>query len=271
MSHTVADSQLAILGGPLAVPDSKHHDEMFRWPIVTDEDEQAVLEVLRARSMSDTDITTQFEAEYARYNGSRYALSYPNETLALQVAMWSSCRHGSDPGDCPKAQSCRDRRCVTCTRRPLQRPHGRLVWKCVSDVDDDAQKLCHWRRRNASHRRPGNPPAGHRVRPLSGHDQLTLSEVKPFRGVPLGAIKGRLNQTCAAMGRVQLKYYQERIAEIQKAMKYFWDLLEDVPGLRAHRPVSGSGSTMGGWYNPLALYVPEELGGLAVEKFIDAV
>jgi dTDP-4-amino-4,6-dideoxygalactose transaminase len=94
MSHTVADSQLAILGGPLAVPDSNGHDEMFRWPIVTDEDEQAVLEVLRARTMSDTDITTQFEAEYARYNGSRYALSYPNGTLALQVAMWPRGQQG---------------------------------------------------------------------------------------------------------------------------------------------------------------------------------
>jgi len=103
------------------------------------------------------------------------------------------------------------------------------------------------------------------------HDQLTLNEVKPFAGVPLGVIKGRLNQTCAAMGRVQLKYYPQRIVEIQRAMNYLWDLLEDVPGLRAHRPTPGSGSTMGGWYNPLAIYVPEELGGLAVDKFMDAV
>ena len=87
MSHTVADEQLAILGGPLAVPDSDQHDGLFRWPIVTDEDEQAVLDVLRGRTMSDIDVATQFEAEYARYNGARYALSYPNGTLALQVAM----------------------------------------------------------------------------------------------------------------------------------------------------------------------------------------
>ena len=71
MSHTVVDEQLAIIGGPLAVPNSDQHDEMFRWQILTDEDEQAVLGVLRARTMSDIDITTQFEVEYARYNGAR--------------------------------------------------------------------------------------------------------------------------------------------------------------------------------------------------------
>ena len=37
------------------------------------------------------------------------------------------------------------------------------------------------------------------------------------------------------MGRVQLKHYPARIAEIQKAMNYFWDQLEGVPGLRPHR------------------------------------
>jgi dTDP-4-amino-4,6-dideoxygalactose transaminase len=42
------------------------------------------------------------------------------------------------------------------------------------------------------------------------HDQLTLSEVKPFKGVPLGAIKGRLNQTCAPMGRVPVAPFTVR-------------------------------------------------------------
>jgi hypothetical protein len=28
---------------------------------------------------------------------------------------------------------------------------------------------------------------------------------------------------------------------------------------------------MGGWYNPVGHYVPEELGGLAIERFIEAV
>ena len=47
---TTATDELAILGGPRAVP--SYSDDLFRWPIVTEEDEQAVLEVLRAGSMS---------------------------------------------------------------------------------------------------------------------------------------------------------------------------------------------------------------------------
>jgi dTDP-4-amino-4,6-dideoxygalactose transaminase len=72
------------------------------------------------------------------------------------------------------------------------------------------------------------------------------------------------------MGRVQLKYYPERIAEIQKAMNYFWDLLEGVPGLRAHR-VAEPESTMGGWYCPAGVYKQDELNGLPLEKFVKAV
>ena len=34
---------------------------------------------------------------------------------------------------------------------------------------------------------------------------ISLEELTPFRGVPLGGYKHRLNQTCAAMGRVQLR------------------------------------------------------------------
>ena len=40
-------------------------------------------------------------------------------------------------------------------------------------------------------------------------------------------------------------------------MNYFWDLLEGVPGLRAHRPPADSDSTMGGWYAAKGLYAPE--------------
>jgi dTDP-4-amino-4,6-dideoxygalactose transaminase len=73
------------------------------------------------------------------------------------------------------------------------------------------------------------------------------------------------------MGRVQLKYYPDRMQTIQTAMNYFWDLLEDVPGIAPHRPLHNSGSTMGGWYYPQGLYRSEELGGLACEQFCEAV
>jgi perosamine synthetase len=73
------------------------------------------------------------------------------------------------------------------------------------------------------------------------------------------------------MGRVQLRHYPARIAEIQQAMNYFWDGLEGLPGVRPHRPAKDTGSTMGGWYNPLGHYRPEELGGLPVDRFLQAL
>jgi dTDP-4-amino-4,6-dideoxygalactose transaminase len=107
---------------------------------------------------------------------------------------------------------------------------------------------------------------------------LTLADLKATAaacgfatGLPLGGVKGRMNQTCSAMGRVQLRHYPARIKAIQDAMNRFWDYLEGCPGLRPHRAAPGSGSTMGGWYNPVGHYLPEELGGLPVDRFVDAV
>jgi hypothetical protein len=59
--------------------------------------------------------------------------------------------------------------------------------------------------------------------------------------------------------------------EVQRAMNRFWDLVEGVRGLRAHRPPPGSGSTMGGWYAAHGLYRPEEMGGVPVDRFAQAV
>ena len=49
-------------GGEKTVPQSS--GELFKWPIVTAEDESAVTEVLRAGIMSGTGITREFEKEY---------------------------------------------------------------------------------------------------------------------------------------------------------------------------------------------------------------
>jgi len=96
-------------------------------------------------------------------------------------------------------------------------------------------------------------------------------ELQKFAGAPIGGHKHRMNQLCSALGRVQLKYYPERIAEIQRAMNRFWDLLEGVPGIKAHRPPNNSGSTMGGWYNAKGLYRTDELNGLGCAEFCEAV
>jgi dTDP-4-amino-4,6-dideoxygalactose transaminase len=80
-----------------------------------------------------------------------------------------------------------------------------------------------------------------------------------------------MHQASAAYGRVQLRHYDRRCVEIRKAMNHFWDLLEGVPGIRAHRADEKIGSHMGGWFRPHGLYRPEELGGLSITRFCEAV
>jgi dTDP-4-amino-4,6-dideoxygalactose transaminase len=100
---------------------------------------------------------------------------------------------------------------------------------------------------------------------------LTIPELKRYSGLPMGGYKYRMHQLSSAVARVQLKYYRERMDEIQRAMNYFWDLLEGVPGVKSHRPPKGSGSTMGGWYAAHGIYVREELDGLSIDRFCEAV
>ena len=100
---------------------------------------------------------------------------------------------------------------------------------------------------------------------------ITDPTLQKYQGLPIGGVKYRINQTCAAMGRVQLKHYDERIAEIDKAMNYFCDLLEDIPGLKAIRPAKDSGITKGGWYAAKG-YISEDLQQkVSCKKFCEAV
>ena len=100
---------------------------------------------------------------------------------------------------------------------------------------------------------------------------LTTPELLKYEGLPIGGYKHRLNQTAAAMGRVQLKYYDRRIAEINQAMSFFWDFLEGTPGIKPHRVLKDSGSTMADWFSPKGLYCSEELSGLSCAEFCEAV
>ncbi len=103
------------------------------------------------------------------------------------------------------------------------------------------------------------------------HSEITNAELKSGKGVPRGGLKGRMHQMSAAVGLEQLKKYPAEIAEIDKAMNYFWDLLEDVPGLGSHRPDITSGTTKGGWYCCHGQYRAEEFGGLSLSRFSEAV
>lgn len=337
-------NKLALLGGQKTV--SQNDPSLFRWPIVTAEDEQAILDVVRDGKMSSIDITMQFEKEYAAWVGVKHGLGYCNGTAALLGAFWG-CGIGAgdevicpsmtywasctavlglgatvnfsdidpetlciDPGDIehrigPRTKAlivvhyagypCDMDRILPIARKhklklieDVSHAHGSLYKgrPCGSFGDVAGMSMMAsksfaigeagmlltndreiYERAIAygHYERTGGPSR------FAKSDAQVHGDLARFAGLPIGGHKHRMNQTCSAMGRVQLKYYPQRIAEIQKAMNRFWDLLEGVPGLRAHRPTKGSGSTMGGWYFPRGLYRAEELGGLSCERFCEAV
>lgn len=335
---TSSPTTLAVQGGPKSVVDDP--GDLFTWPIITPEDEAAVLEVLRRGAMSGTDVTQQFEAEYAAWQGSRFALGHNTGTAALHAAMFA-CKVGvGDEIICPSitywasalpafslgatvvfAEVDPETLCLDpndVERRITERIKAIVAVHYVGHPADMDPLLAVARRHNvkviedASHAH-GGLYKGRKVGTLGdvaaaslmagkslaigeagmlttddreiyeravafGHYErfratadLQTEALQPYVGLPLGGVKYRMHQLSAAVGRVQLRHYDDRTAEIQRAMNYFWDRLEGVPGLRAHRPVAGSGSTMGGWYAARGLYRPEELGGLSVTRFAQAV
>ena len=102
-------------------------------------------------------------------------------------------------------------------------------------------------------------------------EELTLPELASGAGLPWGGYKYRMHQLSSAVGLVQLKKYPKEMAEIDKAMNYFWDLLKGVPGIKSNRLPKNSRTTMGGWFSPLGFYNSAELGGLSISRFCEAV
>ncbi|NCO36781.1 MAG: hypothetical protein AUJ92_09295 [Armatimonadetes bacterium CG2_30_59_28] len=341
----MSPSALALLGGNSAV--TKGAGDIFDWPLITQEDEDAVLDVLRRGAMSGNDITKEFELEFAQWMGRQYALTFPNGTDALRAALWA-CEVGAgdeiicpsmtywasctqaltlgaavnfadidpdtlciDPADIERRIGPRTRAIIVVHYAgypapmdeilPIAHKHGVRV---IEDVSHAHGSLYKGRKvgtfgdiagmsmmsgksfaiGEAGMIVTGDPAlyqrcisygfyerTGVATRWAEADSQVTMEELKPYAGIPMGGYKYRLNQTCAAMGKVQLKYYDARIAAIQSALNRFWDLLEGVPGIKAHRPSKDSGSTMGGWYFPRGLYRADELGGLSCARFCEAV
>lgn len=333
----VVSQPLAILGGPKVVR-GELPDELFHWPIVTDEDEWAVVEVLRAGTMSGTDITRQFEREYATWQGSEHALGYCNGTAALLGAMfgvglgrgdeliapsrtyWASALQAFSLGatvvfaDVDPVSLCLDpndiERHITSHTKAIMVVHYHVYpadmdpimeiarrhhLKVIEDVSHahgtlykgrmvgaigDVSAMSLMSQKSLAAGEGGmlctNDQRIYERAIAFGHyerhgDSITLPDLKALAGLPLGGVKHRMIQTVSAMGRVQLKYYPERMREIDFALNRFWDLLADTPGIHAHRPAIESGSTMGAWYMPIAHYLPEELHGLPLTRFIEAV
>ena len=80
-------SELALLGGDRTISDDP--GDLFTWPIITKDDEDAVLEVLRGGGMSGTDITKEFETQFAAWQEREYALGFSSGTGSLQTAMFA--------------------------------------------------------------------------------------------------------------------------------------------------------------------------------------
>lgn len=330
------NSQLALLGGPKAV--QSEIGDMFKWPIVTEEDEAAVLDVLRRGAMSGSDVTKLFENEFAAWQGSKYALGFNNGTAAIHSAMFGCGVGVGDEIICPSltywasafpvfslgatvvfaevdpVTLCLDPNDIEHRITPrtkaievvhylghpadmdpimeIARKHGIKVIEDVSHAqgglykgrklgtigDVGAMSLMSGKSLaigEAGILTTDNTEIYERAVAFGLYERISgkaeTEYLNEFAGLPMGGYKYRMHQMSAAMGRVQLKYYDERCAEIRKAMNYFWDLLEGVPGVRAHRPSKGSGSNMGGWYAARGHYLPEEVGGLSVTRFTQAV
>jgi perosamine synthetase len=84
----------AILGGSKAV--TLDETEANRYPIITGEDEAAVLEVLRSGQLSSHPVTRQLESDYRQMLGARRALAHCNGTAALLAAFFAL---NLQPGD----------------------------------------------------------------------------------------------------------------------------------------------------------------------------
>ncbi|MDR1531425.1 MAG: DegT/DnrJ/EryC1/StrS family aminotransferase [Clostridiales bacterium] len=332
--------KLAILGGPKTVTASPEDvTELLRWPIITKEAEDDALAVLRAGSMSDTDITCQFENEFAAWQGLRHAIGYCNGTMALQAAMFACGLGSGDELICPSLtywasaaqvfslggtvvfadveprSLCIDpealERCISPRTKAIMvvhymshpadmdaimavaRKHGLLVIEDVSHAQGGlykGRKLGTIGHVAAMSLMSGKSFAIGEGGILATDDRtlydraiafahyernkpdiIQTAELLPYTGLPLGGVKGRMHQVSAAVGRSQLRLYDSRTAEIRKAMNYFWDLLKDVPGVRAHRVDEASGSNMAGWYRPLGFYEQQEAAGLSVYRFCEAL
>ena len=84
----------AILGGNPAV--TLDQEAANRWPVLTTDDERAVIQILRDGDISTHPVIRQLEQDYREFSGLPYALAHCNGTSALMAAFWAI---GLQPGD----------------------------------------------------------------------------------------------------------------------------------------------------------------------------
>jgi dTDP-4-amino-4,6-dideoxygalactose transaminase len=75
----------AILGGDSAV--TLPQEDALRWPLIDEQDEQAVLDVLRSGELSLHPVVRELEAAYKERTGRRFALTHNNGTSAILAGL----------------------------------------------------------------------------------------------------------------------------------------------------------------------------------------
>ena len=101
-------------------------------------------------------------------------------------------------------------------------------------------------------------------------DVCTDEEMEGPKNIPWGGLKNRMHQTSAAIGLEQLKKHDAEIAEIDRAMKYFWKGISDIPGISMVYPKE-EGSDKAGWYASRFLYDAAAFGGISNVTFCEAL
>ena len=326
-------SKLAILGGEKVATSSIAAN--IKWPIVNRAMEEGVLEVLRDGNMSGTNITKKFEAEFAKWQGSKYALAHSSGTASLQAAFFGvGLGHGDeiicpsitywasvlpamslgatvvyadidpvtlclDPADFEKRITPRTKAVVVVHYCAYPAPMDEIMAiarkhniKVIEDVSHaqgalykgkmvgtigDVGAMSLMSGKSFAIGEGGilvtdNQEIYERAI-LWGHYErggdITLPGLAEYKGLPCGGYKYRMHQLSSVVGLEQLKKYDSECAVIDKAMKYFWDGLKDLP-LDSHQPADAN-STKGGWYACKGIYNAEAFDGLSLKYFIDAV
>ena len=327
--------KLAIVGGKKTI--EKADETLFHWPIVNDAMRKAQAKVLEDGNMSGTDIARRFEAEFAKWQGRKYALSHNNGTNAINAALYGI---GLGPGDeiiCTSVTywaSCTGAlglgaAVVFCDINPetlqmdpasfearitprtkavmvvhymahpapmdeimaIARKHGLKVIEDVShaqggrykgkmlgtfgDVAAMSLMSCKSFAIGEGGMLVTDDAEIYRRAIRFGHydrivDVYSDEEMAATKNVPFGGLKNRMHQVSAAIGLEQLKKHDAEIAEIDRALKYFWKGIEDVQGLKIIYP-SDVDSDKAGWYASRFLYDAEAFGGVSNVTFCDAL
>ncbi len=330
-------SHLAILGGTPVMKAEEYKRSMFRWPIVNDAMRQAQLDVLEAGNMSGTDISKRFEQEFAKWNGTKYALSHNTGTASLIAAMygvglgpgdemictsvtyWASCVGALSLGatvvfcDIDPKNSQMDPASFEAHITPrtkavmvvhyeahpadmdaimaIARKHGIKVIEDVSHAQGglykgrmlgtfgDAAGMSLMSGKSFAIGEGGmmltNDPEVYRRAVRFGHydrieEVYSKEEIAETNIVPVGGVKNRMHQVSAAIGLEQLKKYPAEMAEIDKAMKYFWKGVSDIKGIAEIYP-EWENSTKAGWYASHFCYDQEVFSGVSNVVFANAI